>query len=320
MATIYMDQWVYVNLLRCYKGLSPEYPKYVDASRAVIETSRDDKHKYPFSIAHLHETMKRTKLYSRKELYKSIFEISKFNTIRPWVQVLDLEIRNAVLKLAGTKPINLNNFVFGDELGHCFGSKGEFKPNSETKISEDILKKLHEAYRNPELVSDALSKDKMIEFVEKLIKGDNELAEKLEILRKKDYSHPDKKMRKKISSARFFIDIIQDDFIKAVNDFRLDFKKFTKYVFQSEEHATAFLKSIPTAYVFHVLNDARNMNFSRPIEPNDLWDLGTLAITVPYCDIVVTEREWANILNEKKIGELYDTKITHKIEDLPRLL
>ncbi|MBU0470570.1 MAG: hypothetical protein KJ984_03785 [Nanoarchaeota archaeon] len=206
-------------------------------------------------------------------------------------------------------------------MGHCFGSKGEFKPTDPNiKIPDEVYQKLQDAYRNPELMSEALSKDKMIDLVEKTIKEDNDLAKKLENLRKKDYSHPDKKMRKNISYVRFFIDIIQDNFIKAVTDFKLDFKKFTKHIFHSEEHAKQFLKSIPTAYVFHILNDARNMNFSRPIEPNDLWDLGTLAIAVPYCDIVVTEREWANILNQNKIGELYGTKIIHKIEDLPNYL
>lgn len=316
-----MDQWVYVNLLRCYKKLSPDYPKYSEVLEKIVESSDKGNNKFPFSIAHLHETIKRTKLSSRKELYKFIFDVSKFYTIRPWVQVLDLEVRNAVLEFSGIKPIDLTSFVFGNEIGHCFGARAEFKHiDSNTKIDKEKLEQLYSAYRNPELMSDALCKDKMIEYVESLIQEDKKLARELENLRKKEYLHPDKKMRQNISDARFFINIIQDKYINAVKDFKLDFKKFSMQVFSSKEHATTFLKSIPTAYVFHILNDVRNKNFSRPIEPNDLWDLGSLAISVPYCDIVITEREWANILNQKKIGELYNTKIIHKIEDLSKLI
>ncbi len=63
-------------------------------------------------------------------------------------------------------------------------------------------------------------------------------------------------------------------------------------------------------------DNARDRNVSRPIEPNDLMDIGPLAIAIPYCDVVVTEREWSNILNDRMIGKLYNTKITHRIEDL----
>jgi hypothetical protein len=317
MAIVYMDQWVYVNLLRCQKGLYPEYSKYSKVYQKLIDSSDNGTNKFPFSIAHLHETIKRTKLSSRKELYKFIFDLSKFNTIRPWVQIIDLEIRNAILKSIGSQPVDLTNYVFGNELGHCFGSKAELSSvDPAKKVPEEIRKKVFSVYRNSDIMSSVLCEDKMLEYVKGLIQEDIELAEKLENMRKKEYSHPDKKMRKNISDARFFIEIIQDDFVKAILDFKLDAKKYIKNIFSSKESAIRFLKSIPTGYVFHVLNDTRNQNTSRPIEPNDLWDLGALAIAVPYCDVVVTEREWARILNQNRIGELYNTKITHKLEDL----
>ena len=321
MSIIYLDQWVYVTFLRTYKGLSPEYPKYAEICKGIIESSQKGINKFPFSIAHLEETLKRTKLSSRKELFKFIFDLSGFYTIRPWVQVINLEVRNAILKSLGGKPIDLSDSVFGNELGHCFGSKAEIKsvePNKE--IPEEIKDKLYSAYKDSELMAGALCTDQMIDHVEQLIQQNKDLTDKLEGLRKKEYSHPDKNMRKNISDARFFIEVIRDEFIKTVLESKLDFKRYTQHIFSSKESATAFLRSIPTAYTFHVLNDACNLNTSRPIEPNDLLDICTLAIAVPYCDVVVTEREWSNILNQKKIGELYNTKIIHRIEDLSEFI
>ncbi|VVB97831.1 Uncharacterised protein [uncultured archaeon] len=322
MAIIYFDQWVYVTLLRSYKGSSPEYPKYAKICQGLIESSNDRTNKFPLSLSHLHETLKRNKLSSRKELFKFMFDLSKFSTIRPWTQVIDLEVRNAVLKSLGLKTENLSDFVFGDELVHCIGGIQEFEsidPNK--KVPDEIKEKIIlDVFRNSELISDAFSKVKSIEHVDSFIQKNNELTQKLEVLRKKDYSNPDKKMRKNISDVRFFIEIIMDPIIKAATEFTFDSQKYTQQILSSRESTINFLKLIPTAYVFHILNEARNLNSSRPIEPNDFWDIATLAISVPYCDVVVTEREWANILNKNKIGELYNTKILHKIENLSEFI
>ncbi len=321
MKVIYLDQWVYVRLLRTYNGASPEYPKYVELCKDVIESSNKGVNRFPFSIAHLHETIKRTKLDSRKELFKFIFDLSKFNTIRPWIQVVNPEIRNAILTSLGRRLIPLSSFVFGDELGHCFGRKAGIESTDKNKaVPEEVKVEILSAYKNSELMADALSKDKMLEYIEGWRQQDDKMVNELEELRLKEYSHPDKKKRKDISDARFFITIIRDPFIQILSDFNLDFNEYTKKIFSSKEAAESFLKSIPTAYVFHVLNEARNMNSSRPIKPNDLWDLSFLAIAVPYCDIVVTEREWAQILNQKKIGELYNTKILYSLEELGEIL
>jgi hypothetical protein len=321
MSIIYLDQWVYVTFLRTYKGLPPDYPKYAEICKGIIESSQNGINKFPFSFAHLEETLKRDKLSSRKELFKFIFDLSRFYTIRTLASVIiELEVNNAIRKSLGGKPIDLSDRVFGNELCHCFGSKVEIKsvePNKE--IPEELKDKLYSACKDPELMADALCTYQMID-VKQSFQRNNDLADKLEELRKKEYSHPDKNMRKNISDARFLIDFIRDEFIKAVLEYKLDFKKYTQHIFSSKESTIAFLRSIPTAYTFHVLNDARNLNTSRPIEPNDFWDLCTLATAVPYCDVVVTEREWSNILNQKRIGELYNTKIIHRIEDLSEFI
>ncbi len=328
MAIIYLDQYVYIELLRCYNGLSPQYPKYAKIYQGLIESSNDGTNKFPISFAHWHETLKRNKLSSRKELLKFMLDLSKINTIRPWTQVINDEVRNAIRKSLGLKTENLSDFVFGDEFLHIIGTKLELEvksidPNKENKKEEKEIKEniIRDVYKNSEVLSDHFCKEEIYkELVDSFIQKNNELTHKLEIYRKKDFSHPDKNKRKNISDERFFNDIIMDPFNKAATEFKLDSQKYTQQILSSRESATNFLKLIPTAYVFHVLNEACNLNSSRPIEPNDFWDIATLAISVPYCDVVVTEREWANILNQKKIGELYNTKIVHKIEDLSEFI
>lgn len=322
MAIIYLDQWVYVGLLRSYKGLLPDYPRDAKICQGLIESSNDGTNKFPFSLAHLHETSKRNPLSSRKELFKFMFDLSKFYTIRPWTQVIDLEVRNAIRISLGLKTKNLLDFVFGDELVHCIGGILELESiNSNKEVPDEIKEKINiDVFRNSELISDVFSKDKNMEHVDSFIQENNELTHKLEYLRKNDYYHPDKKMRKNISDERFFIEIIKDPITKACTEFKLDSQKYIKQILSSRESTTNFLKLIPTAYVFHVISRDFDLNIGRHPKPNDFWDIAALAISVPYCDVVLTERESAKILIKNKIGELYNTKILHKIEDISEFI
>lgn len=68
------------------------------------------------------------------------------------------------------------------------------------------------------------------------------------------------------------------------------------------------------------MNYTRNINKSRKIKPNDIYDVHCLSAAVSYCDIVITERSWANMLKQNEIGKLYDTIISNKIEELIALL
>lgn len=310
MSIIYLDQWVYIKLLRASKGLRPEHLKYAEICKKLIESSQKGINKFPFSRVHLHEAIKRRELSSRKDLIKFIFDLSKFFTIRPWGrQIINLEVKNAVRKSLNFEPINLSNYVFDNELSHCFSSKEE--------IPEEIKENLFSAHRNSELIEDVFCKDQMRDYVEELFQQDNNTTKKLEKVRREEYNrHRDKKMRHNISEHSFLIDFTKDELIEAILEFDLDYKKYMDHIFSSKESIEAFLKSIPTAYVFHILNDAIDQDIGSSIDPNDICDLGALAIAIPYCDVVVTERKWSNILNQKEIGDLYSTKILHKIEDL----
>ena len=316
MSVIYLDQLVYIGLLRAYKGKPPEYPKYAKICKEIIESSQKGNNKFPVSRTHLFESIKRPSLSSRKDLLKFIFDLSKFYTIISWDQVIYMEVRNAILKSFNVKSIDISDYVFIDESLHFFGGKVEITSDEpDEKIIEEIEKKLSSICKDSEWMANALCMDQMIS-IEQLIQLDKDLIDKLEKLRKIDYRHPDKNIRKKISNARFFSEFIQDEIVKVCSEFNLNSKEHIKSIFPNKDSLEVFLKSIPSAYVFHVLYDVLDRDRSRPIKSNDIYDIMFLAIAVPYCDVVVTERGWSKILNEANIGEMYNTRIIYKIEEL----
>ena len=55
---------------------------------------------------------------------------------------------------------------------------------------------------------------------------------------------------------------------------------------------------------------------SKTLEGNDLNDVIALSIAVPYCDVVVTEKSWASLVNAAKVGKRFDTLVTRDLKDV----
>lgn len=322
MSIIYLDQWVYVNLLQACVGSPTVNPEYEEICKIIIESSQKDNNKFPFSSVHFIESMNRVNLSSRKELLKFIFDLSKFYSIKPFYQVINMEVRNAILKSLNVKPMDLSDYVCNDELFNFFGGKMEIKPNEPNKENPDEIKeikeKLSSEFKNSEFMANALCENQTIFDGGGFQRAQNFINE-FNRSKEQAYSHPDKTMRKKISTARIFKLFIQDEIIKVCSEYNLD-SSVKKNIFSDENSREEFLKSIPTVYVFQFIYDILDKDRNHTIESNDIWDLTYLAVAVPYCDIVVTERRWSNILNEGQIGEMYGTKIISKIKDLSEFI
>ena len=53
---------------------------------------------------------------------------------------------------------------------------------------------------------------------------------------------------------------------------------------------------------------------------NHVHDINALASTLPYCDVVVTDREMASLVRRTKLDERLNTTVLHRLEDLIGLL
>jgi len=323
MAIIYFDQWVWINLLKGHKGIKG-YEDLNEIYEKVLETSNSGKHKFPLSACHIIETLKRGDDKSREELFEFMFTSSKFFSIRPHTTMNDLEIISAISKELNIPTSDLRMFVFSTGLGHCFNSKEIFKDKITGKpVSneerEDLLKKIYQ----PKLMSGLFSSTHLKEHADKMKKEDEKLRIRLEKLRKSEYCSPDKRRKKDIADARFIITELKEPLVRGIINHPhrgIDTEEFISKILSSIAKFESFFKNIPCMYTFHTLNYIRNTNTSRSIKSNDTYDLSALSIAVPYCDIVVTEKEWASTLNKKKFGEIYDTKIISRIQDLNSII
>lgn len=313
MAIVYFDQRVWIDLLKAREGIT-QYSQYKDIYNKVVETADSKEHIYPISSCHVIETQKRTDYQSRYDLLRFILETSKLNSILPHSQIINLEIRNAILEsldveirntildYLNIERINLKNKVIGKGLDHCFGEAGY------------IFKGIHDINTLIEIFNSEGRKN----VVEKTYKSEKELVQFLEDVKEKILKEPDKQQRKNLAEAYQFT-----RYSKGITEELIELTVFEddiKHIYSNRETYRNFWKQAPSTYIFVMLNIVRNLNKSRKIKLNDLYDLQCVSTASAYCDIVVTEREWANILNRENIAELYNTKIIYKIKDLENLI
>lgn len=85
---------------------------------------------------------------------------------------------------------------------------------------------------------------------------------------------------------------------------------------EDRDAARAVIDAMPSGDVHVSLQVAAHRNRQRPWTSNDYFDIDALALAVPYCDIVVTERQRARDLEWSGCPQRLDTKVLVRPEDL----
>jgi hypothetical protein len=88
-------------------------------------------------------------------------------------------------------------------------------------------------------------------------------------------------------------------------------------ILTSPEAGVAFMRSMPSTDVSMALKTAWHRNRDKPWSANDIYDIDAMALAVPYCDVVVTEKACHHAL----VSTGMDTRMsTVLLRDLPSLV
>lgn len=86
--------------------------------------------------------------------------------------------------------------------------------------------------------------------------------------------------------------------------------------FLGPDGCVALLERIPLLDVEINLHVERNEHRDRKIAPNDEIDLGFLALAIPYCHVVITEKFWASLVRRLKLDQKYQTLISCDLNEV----
>ncbi len=81
-----------------------------------------------------------------------------------------------------------------------------------------------------------------------------------------------------------------------------------------------FWESIPSLHVEMELHTQMHRQTSKPWTSHDDRDIGFLALAIPTCDVVVTEKFWVDLSIRRKLHDCYGTLLFSDLRDLPRIL
>lgn len=91
-------------------------------------------------------------------------------------------------------------------------------------------------------------------------------------------------------------------------------------LFSSVEDTRNAFHSMPSFDVSVTLKTFIHRNGRHRWSNNDVHDIHALAVTLPYCDIVVTDRAMASQTIQSKLAERLNTVVLSKLSDLPKYI
>ena len=291
-------------------------PKIEPIAKMVIAAADSGNVIFPLSIIHLDETVRRREQKSRQRLAEFMVRVSKGWAILPASRIIEAEVEDACLKQLGFKGYDLQSWAVRKGLSHMLGAKLQLVARK--PLHPDLERKLLVAADSPEALLLAM-KQGFGDTVASMLRR-AAAAEKLEQIRLLESQIKDNRMRHKATIAQYLLSQIGPRLFTFLSSMNIDPNVILQSAFTNEEHIIRFFRSMPTSYCNAELVFRRDMLKERKIAPNDLHDIMSLSIGIPYSDVVVTEKMWHSIIVQAKLDRLRPTRILGSVQQLPSVL
>lgn len=320
--TIYLDQMKWIDLARAETG-HPRGESHISALEVFKRAVDEGRARFPLSGAHYLETGKQHVRRRREQLSATMMRLAGVDRIAPPQVIVPWEVRRSLIEVFEL-PLSLPQLqLFGQGAAHALDMpSARYEPPA---AFDGIL--LSDEQRN--FLADALS----AKFEGMILGGlppvdypDNtrvvlpaieNLDNKFVVEQNRVAGWVQTLGRGKLEdvmAATAMADIMEP-LIGAALELNLPLDEVVV-----PKNVLLLLEHMPSRWVEMKLRFFRQSNPQKRWHGNDLNDLTALAITVPYCDVVVTERSWSSMLNTAKVPQRYSTLVTARLQDVVDLL
>lgn len=317
MLTVYLDQNKWIDLARAETGHSAGKP-FVEALAVLKEAVDQGRARFPLSAAHYYETGKQKDRRKRMELATTMIRFAGALRIAPPHTIVPWEIERALVEVFHLPTGGSSLELFGSGVAHAFSAPTlrytaptEWQGIELPVERQDELKRragpAFEAMILASVLPEGLPDPMRIVFHDfknltddRFVQGQQEVAEAL----KKHGRH----RLADLMLATAYTDIRMP---VAEASFRLGLNPE-----QVGGRWRQIVEAVPSRWVEMKLRHQRQANPQKAWEGNDLNDVTALAIAVPYCDVVVTEKSWSSLLNAAKVGDRFGHLVTPSLQDL----
>jgi hypothetical protein len=335
---VYLDQWVWIRLARAAKGDPREDsdPQVL----AAVQDAAENGVAFPLSTTHYIETSKITNPQKRLDVARTMASISHCRTLRARRVLLRHQMLHA-MHLAFGRPAFRPQAP--DVLGTGFRWAFEGEPGP---------LRLHD----PAGPVDPATIDGMPDFLRKANQvaelmilagpGDQEVG----ILRQQYGYRPEATIEVQASRLEWessYVEVLAEHpasraelrvrlqarellhehlalYTELASEYRINLSREIRYDPDrpnvSRRAMVSFADTIPTLRIAVDLKTELFRNATKPWTMNPIYDIDALSMAIPYCHVVVPDREMADLLSRSDTGPRHGTKIITTLADLPSAL
>jgi len=315
---VHLDQKNWIELARGYYGKAPEFRKI---AQEVFHRSQSGQMIFPLSITHLSETLRTLNRDRRQRLARYMVSVSQGWAILPASTIIVPEIENACLKHLGLPEYDLQKFAIKKGMSQLLGAKADLVIKDPDKLPQRLKRQLFDRIESPEtllwFLEQGVERPELRKMQQDLAASTN----KLQQIRSLDESQiRDNDLRRRATCAKYLIQVVNPEIVRFLLSVKVNPKVFADQVFTDQKNIIRFFQSMPTSYCLVQLTLYRDMQRARRIQPNDLSDITSLSIAIPYSDVVVTETMWQHAIIQTKLDELRPTTILKSSNELTPIL
>ncbi|ERJ06628.1 hypothetical protein HLRTI_001334 [Halorhabdus tiamatea SARL4B] len=325
---VFLDQRDWVDLAKERKGtLEPHKSDLEDVLEFVISTADTGDVVYPIDLTRFRETAYHSRPEHRDSFFDFLFDVSNGYTIAPYDIVRKEEITWRLDRVRGNAGY-MTGRVVNQGLPHLFGGQnyqivptdGEKDPSD---IPDRILQEIYDSIESRDVFD--LAKDPDHGLIDMLAdqEGWEAMAQELNETRhaheEKYNDNENRRRREKIRS--FMSDTIPEYFIRGFES-GLSIQELGVFLGDywsgapDVDDAETFLQSFPAEYSFTELVYQRDIQGS-DWESNDIADIESLSVAIPYCDVVTADNQFADLAHRSNLDEIYHADIITDLHELP---
>jgi hypothetical protein len=329
---VYLDlnQWIYLAQAQAH---SPSAQGFVDALKYCKRLRRDGAAAFALSGSHYMELTKIRDPAQRSAIADVMEELAGFKTLLGRFGVMQLELEAALNRfVVAVPPLPAQHFV-GYGAGHAFGAPDGTRYKGPGGEAGDQIRERMGVDRYAAFLSAA---NLMLERA--LLRGPSDA----ELPRLKDHGwNPEASMRvtgERAEQERAQHGRFGDDNGRwrrgrtrdavAARELIIEFQNILQPALRirhltmerigpTPQAAMAFVRSMPSTEVAISIKTAWHRNANKKWTPNDIHDIDAMALSVPYCDVVVTEKACHHVLTTAGLDRRMRTSILRRLGDLP---
>ena len=332
---VYLDLNHWIELAKAAVGHA-DGARYVAALEVIREAKASGLYVFPLSSTHFMEVTATKNRRHRADVATVMEELSGFVTLISRSVIMEMEI-DAALDEFG-KPLGLPYppiSLLRHTVAHAFGKVGGFKVMHPDK--GDITEEVRAAWPASEEEFDRWQAEAERELARRVLRGPTTDEEEASL--RADGWDPTVVRRLMIDNANFHAE--QAASFAALPYWRGDrgrdvvslrhlalelnevlFKRLAVRGLELEgvvgdpESSRRFVDAMPTSDVTVSLMAAAHRNPQTVWDVNRMFDMDALAVAVPYCDFVATDREAAHALHTERVPARLETTVVATLDEL----